>query len=123
MSDLWGEVYSAFEFHRRGPDHPPDPSAQAALNRIAAKCLKREGAQSYDPSNCDIHREILTYQQLTELRRHHARKNPARDCEPIVVIHFAGERWVVEGNNRVNKWLVDGSARPRSAIVITPRLD
>jgi hypothetical protein len=118
--DLWEEIFRALEFHRYRQGHPADVSAQAALNRIAAKCLGTS-ERTFEPSNCRVHKEFLTTQQLTGLKRYHPRCSPARDCEPIVVIEFNGFKWVIDGNTRVNKWIETGSQNMRCAIVITPK--
>lgn len=117
--DLWEQVYATFEAHRLRTD----PDAQAALNRIAAKCLGLSEVRSFDPSNCRVRRELLRQEALRTLKRYHQRKEPLRDYEPIVVIEWRGRSWVVDGNTRVNKWIADGAPQPRSAIIITPETD
>jgi len=114
--DLWDQVYAAFEAHRL----PTDPSAQAALNRIAAKCLRSEEVKSFDPSNCGLRQELLSAEDLRTLERYHQKTNPQRTHDPIVVLEFEGRRLVVDGNKRVNKWVADATSQLRSAIIITP---
>lgn len=122
MSDsaaLWRVIYASFEGHRFKADAPPDPDAQAALDRIAAKCIGVEG-RSFNPSNCAVRKQVLSVEELRRLRRHHDRPFPKRTFEPIVVLSFRGEQFVVEGHNRVNKWLSEGGTTPRRAIMIEP---
>jgi hypothetical protein len=54
---LWEEARSAFEGHRYPP---PDPDAQAALNRIATKCLRF----SFDETTCNIWQENLSLDEF-----------------------------------------------------------
>jgi len=115
--DLWDQVHAAFEAHRL----PTDPNAQAALNRIAAKCLGSVEVESFDPSNCGVRQELLSAGDLRTLERYHRKTNPGRTHEPIVVLEFGGRRLVVDGNKRVNKWIADGALELRSVIIITPR--
>ena len=61
MSDdeaLWNQVYAAFKAHKI---HPDDQTPQFNLNRIAAKCVVR---QSFEPSTCNIHKEVLSPDDL-----------------------------------------------------------
>ena len=114
-AELWLQALQAFEPHRR----PTDPDAQAALNRIAAKCLRSVEVRSYDPRSCSIRLEVMTPLELAGLERYHTRTTPNRTHEPIVVLESDGRRIVIDGNSRVNKWLGDGSSQSRSAIVIS----
>jgi hypothetical protein len=110
---LWAEARAAFEGHRQPPR---DPDAQAALNRIAAKCLRL----SFDDTNCAIWEETLNLDDLNRLNVFHRNASPARDGEPIVVLSFQDKRYVIDGNRRVNAWRALGKPQNRRAIVIQP---
>jgi hypothetical protein len=116
---LWAVIYASFEGHRFRPDGPPDPDAQAALDRIAAKCIGVHG-RSFNPSNCAVREQVLSVDELRRLRRHHDRPFPKRTYEPIVLLSFASELFIVDGHNRVNKWLAESRVTPRKAIIIEP---
>jgi len=115
MSDtdaLWDQVYAAFDAHKV----PQTP--QVTLNRIATKCI----GLSFDPSNCDIHEEILTLDELRRLNRYSEDDDrPHWDVEPIVVLAYNGQRIVIDGRRRVTKWLKEGRTKPRLALIIEPR--
>ena len=113
--DLWNRIYAAFEGHRI---LATDPDAQAALNRVAAKCLHLEQRRSFDPSNCVVREELLSVDALRQLELYHEQAFPLRDDPTIVVLSYEGRRVVVDGNNRVNKWLKAGGSEPRGAIII-----
>jgi hypothetical protein len=114
---LWNEALSAFEGHRIPRI---DVSAQAALNRIAAKCL----GISFDSTNCDIREETLDLAALGRLIVFHDRASPKRDEEPIIILSFdEDDRYVIDGANRVNKWRTAGEPQSRRAIVIEPKTD
>ena len=112
-NELWKQVHAAFEAHRIPGI---DPDAQAALNRIAAKCLRI----SFDEANCTIREEILDLNALRRSTVFHSNASPARHHEPIVVLSFKGERYVIDGNKRVNAWRATAKPQSRRAIVIEP---
>jgi hypothetical protein len=110
--ELWSQAHRAFEGHRLAVD----PNAQAALNRIAAKCLRI----SFDPTNCTIREAVLDAEALRQLHVFHNRASPASDHEPIVVLSFKGKEYVIDGNSRVNLWRRIDGPQLRRAIVIEP---
>ena len=114
---LWQRILAVFEAHRQ----PTDSDAQAALNRIAMKCLGLDKPSAFDPDTCTVSLEILEPSDLRSLKTFHRRDRPAREVEPIVVLESDGKRYVVDGNNRVNKWSAQHENVSRSAIVLKLR--
>jgi hypothetical protein len=117
MSDgdaLWDQVRAAFEAHQiPGIDHTP----QMALDRIAAKCIHL----SFNDSNCTVREQALSLDDLRHLRCYHDNAHPERDGDSIVVLVHEGQRFVIDGNKRVNKWVKEGSTERRSALIIEPK--
>ena len=112
--ELWDQAHRAFKAHRVPGI---DADEQAALNRIAAKCLRI----SFDETNCTIREEIFDLESLRRLTIFDKKdSSPHRDCEPIVVLSFKGEQYVIDGRRRVNAWLAAGKPQSRRAIVIEP---
>jgi hypothetical protein len=89
-----------------------------ALDRIAAKCLHL----SFNPSNCSVRETVLSLDELRPLKRYHTRDqlDPQYEHGAIVVLVYHGERVVIDGNTRVNKWVNEHSTTPRSALIIEP---
>jgi hypothetical protein len=114
--DLWQQAFQAFEAHRLATD----PNAQAALDRIASKCLRLGERRSFDPSNCTIRQEVLNAEDLPTLERYHNKKTPGRIHEPIVLLEIDGRRLVIDGNKRVNRWIAERATSARAAILIAP---
>ena len=114
MSDadiLWRQIHAAFEAHRiPGIDRTP----QMAMDRIAAKCI----GFSFSPDNCEVDEEVLSLDNLKQLKRYHKEANPARNDEPIIVLVYDGDRFVIDGNKRVNKWVNDEDATSRRALIV-----
>jgi hypothetical protein len=50
----------------------------------------------------------------------HEIATPAREVEPIVVLSFRGERYVIDGNKSVNLWRAAPGPQRRRAIIIEP---
>ncbi len=116
MSDtdaLWKRVDDAFKDHRLRLE---DQTPQVNLNRIAANCI----GIWFDSLNCTVHEVFLSLDELRQLKRYHDEDQPSRDWGSIVVLVYKGERVVIDGNKRVNKWVKEGSSERRSALVIEP---
>src|SRR5215813_5966003 len=100
MSDaniLSSQIHTAFKAHQiQGIDRSP----QMAMDRIAAKCI----GLSFNSDNCDVLEELLCLDDLKQLRRYHKESNPKRDEGAIMVLIHNGQRYVIDGNKRVNKW-------------------
>ena len=116
MSDtdaLWERVHDAFKAHQiEGIDH----TTQMALDRIAAKCLRL----SFNLLNCTVREEFLSLDDLRGLKPYHDEDQPSQDWGSIVVLIYKGERVVIDGNKRVNKWVNEESTVLRSALIIEP---
>jgi hypothetical protein len=114
---LWDQVFAAFPY--------PVDQAQGELNRIAAKCIKSVTDAQYptpvDKTNYDVRAQVITAAELTELRTYHSRAQPTSRSTPIVIVECGQHRIVVEGNNRVNKWVGSGDPAPRLALILAPR--
>lgn len=111
---LWESVYAAFPY--------PRDQVESEINRIAAKCLKRAlgrtGPVAIDPSTCEVHAAVIDAAELPGLIRYHDRVNLTGRTTPIVILRTQGKDIVIEGNNRVNKWVAEGDTAPRQAFVI-----
>jgi hypothetical protein len=116
---IWKHIHASFKGHmKRGVDL----SEQMALDRVAAKCIHRDGL-SFNESNCLVREEMLTLDQLEKLKRHHQGVGIHRlyENQPIIVLIFESNRIVIDGNHRVNTWVQQQSTTPRFAFVIEPK--
>lgn len=116
---LWHQALAAFAPHQlRGIDHTP----QMALDRVAVKCLRISLKLFFNSSNCNISQTLLPFSELDKLTRYDKLDaNPHCECEPIVVLVYNGQRYVIDGRRRVTKWLNEDSTKPRLALIIEPR--
>ena len=122
MSDvnvLWTQVHGAFKAHQIAPT---DRTPQIAMNRIAAKCiglsLIPDCGEFFSQDNCDVYEEVLSLDDLKRLKRYHTRANPLLNGDPIIVLLYGEDRYVIDGNNRVNKWVNDEDPTPRRALIV-----
>jgi hypothetical protein len=118
QAELWGRIYAAFEPYR----WLTDPDAEAALNRIAAKCLGLILPMAFSPSTGVVHEETVSLAAAQHLERYHACANPQWPDGAIIVVRYEGRSVVLDGNNRVNLWVRDGTQPQRDLLVIVPRL-
>lgn len=115
--ELWRRVHVAFEPHRKLPG---DIDAQAALERVAKKCLGLAETKPFNVSNSSIREEMMTAEMLDHLIVYHSRTAPLRDGGLLVILRYGGHNVVIDGNNRVNLWRAQKKPGPFHAIVIEP---
>jgi hypothetical protein len=116
-AELWAAAYAALPY--------PSDRAPRELTRIAAKCLLRAvgwaGPIVFDGSTCEIASIFFEANDLPQLIRYHDRTQPTERTTPLIIVRLGDAQIVVEGNNRVNKWVLERDSTPRHALVITPR--
>ena len=114
--DLWQAVYEAFPY-------PPD-CVQDEINRIASKCLNKAlgWTQSVvlNSATCDVREVVIGGDEISTLIRYHQRTNVSGNTTPIVIVQAGGKNVLIEGNNRVNKWVNECDLAPRRALVLVP---
>ena len=116
---LWRQIHQSFEYHRETTDR----DAQAAMDRIASKCIRSSTRKSFNPSNCSVREDFIPASSLQELKLYHSRASPYHLNGPIIVLLYDQDRVVIEGNNRVNAWLARQTKGPFSVIMVEPRQD
>jgi hypothetical protein len=117
-SELWQEIYAAFEFHRK----KGEPDAQSALNRIVRRCLRFKVRPLITPVAFVAFRTVLAPEAVYQLKLAHGEASPFLPGGEIIVLSCMHGRFVVDGNNRVNRWRLNGSREPLAAIVLEARI-
>lgn len=104
-------------YHRKRGDR----DGMATCNRVFAEYASESGlarVPQISPDNCSISVVTLTpVQFMATVRRHH-RSRPRSETDRPVLISYDDRLYVVDGNNRINKWLGSGEASERDAILI-----
>ena len=60
---------------------------------------------------------------LNQLDRWHEREkdiDAEHELRPIVVVQYQGTFYLIDGNNRVTKWLRENSTKPRKVFILEP---
>ena len=113
---LWRCIHAQFAFHRKSTD----PDAQAAMDRVAKKCLRLPAAPSFNSANCTVREVPFSREDLAELEVYHPRVNGYPSSDPIVVLIWGVRKVVIEGNTRVNRWRAGSGSPPFPAILVMP---
>ncbi len=120
--DHWTFVERQMLHHRTHGDG--DGDGMAVLNRVFGEYLAESGmarVPRIGRDTCSITIANLTPLELmTTVRRHH-RARPRTEADPPIMVCHEKRMYVVDGSNRINKWLGSGAAVERPAILIEVR--
>ena len=120
MSDLWKRIEAIFEWHQK-PEK--DTSSIQALNRLAQEQVQSHDLPPLAPLTDKTSFSVLAaswpINELAKLPRRHARTKPAYDAGPVVVLQHYGY-WLLDGNNRINKWISENSTIPHEVLIVKP---
>jgi len=94
------------------------------LNRLLAKNMGRAGPQKTGhadvrPEQIASRREQWSTADLGKLRRGHGDPTGVDVACPIVLVEYAGETRVLDGNHRINRWVNANDTRMHSVIIHT----
>lgn len=119
---IWHVIDQVLTYHQKpGRDLTPTD----ALNRLFARHVRRErlrGMPQLDRTTCSVTCEARTASDLRSFVRWHGRARPRFESYPIVVARCDSRFFVLDGNNRTNKWIAEASPERRSVIVIRPTI-
>jgi hypothetical protein len=98
------------------------------FNRLVAKNVKAAGSTSnthLDIQMAEIQsrREQWTTDQLGKLERGHSDPRGADFQFPVVVIEYQGKQRLLDGNHRVNRWVVTKDSRLHEVNIHTVQRD
>jgi|GEM_PF-1982489 len=117
---VWQIIDQLLAFHQRpGRDFTPID----ALNRLFARHVRHQrlrGMPRLDRSTCVATLESWTVEDLKRLVRWHGRARPRFESYPIVVVRCGDRFFVLDGNNRTNKWIAEKRNGYCDVIVIRP---
>ena len=98
-----------------------DESHAETLNRLVNERFNGLPALELNTRTCSIREDVWATECLRALEPKHARADPKRDGGVIIVVECRGRKLLVDGNNRVNRWLREGSRASHRLLVIEYR--
>ena len=117
--DLWLSVVQQFAEHVH--NDWGDRTLQDALNRIAKKVLAAHGLDlsiRLGPDTCTIELVERSRGEIEAAVKFHDSKHPG--SRPPTLLRFAGREFIVDGHNRINQFLADGTGESLTVILLTP---
>lgn len=126
MSTLLDELNEVLKWHA-GTKESLDQFFNRALHeRVSNKRLPKgkhqpgwETAQLSEAEVivCD---ELWTLEELLQFSQWHERAQPARTNVPVVVFRGWGQRCLIDGQTRINRWRKLGDTGPHRVLVVEP---
>lgn len=98
---LWREVERVVSHHQK----ISDPTPFDALNRLFREYFRgRKDVPNLGKDNCRVRMEKLGWKELDRIvRKDKKTRNPRHVGDPIVVVEFDGQAYLVDGRRRVNQ--------------------
>jgi hypothetical protein len=117
---LWVWVCEQLKFHNKGSDRCID-----TLNRLWRKHPRVKGAEDKPPLEVPtlteemllVSLEQWSLQRLQGLQIPHQRDD-LRSPEPIIILHWRNQDFVIDGNTRVNYWVKERNEGPHAVLKI-----
>ena len=110
-ADLWALAFATLK-------PKASESARQCLNRLVRERIANK-ALEVNEKTAVIQKDLWPTENLRILKRWHERTNNIDDPRPIVVVQYRDEMLLIDGNNRVNRWLSDSQISEHSVLLIT----
>ena len=111
---LWNRAMELLRHHQKSGD----PTPVDALNRLFQEAAPKAKAIRLSEASCRIASETWSTEQLSLLRRRHDRANPKDEACPILLVHWRGNHYLIDGGNRINKWVNENHEGGHAVLVI-----
>src|SRR5437762_13334362 len=100
---LWGQAKDLLRHHQKKKtgDHTPID----ALNRLFHEAAPKAKSIRLNEVNCSIVSESWSTEMLAGLHRKHDRATPKDEDCPILVVRWRCKQYLIDGGNRINKWV------------------
>jgi hypothetical protein len=112
QSKLWKRAYAAV---LPGAD---ENAARVQLRKLVNERFGRGNWAEINEQDWSIRSEVLPLDRIREFDRKHGRRNPRGFDGPLVAAEFRGHRYILDGTNRINKWIAEGEAVDREVLII-----
>jgi hypothetical protein len=111
---LWEEVNHMLSFHQK----KNDPTPMDALNRLFHEAAPGSKSVRLHEDNCRISTDTRTTKELSLLKRRHKEADPDDESCPVLLVKYNTYDFLIDGCNRVNKWVKENNLDDHNAIVI-----
>jgi hypothetical protein len=113
-SELKREMYSLIAWHM----HRQDVSPSDTLVRLIEKST---GAR-IDPARITLGTGLFSLAQLESYRGEpHHNSKPKNSAAPVILYRHKKRLHLIDGQNRLNRWRLDGKHGPHRALIVAPR--
>jgi hypothetical protein len=113
---VWQQAKDLLQHHQKkdkGDQTPID-----ALNRLFHEAAPDAKSIRLSEMNCGIVSESWTTKMLAGLHRRHVRATPSVEGCSILVVRWQCNQYLIDGSNRVNKWVNESNASNHDVLVI-----
>jgi hypothetical protein len=111
---LWNQAEDLLRHHQKSSDATP----LDALNRLFHEAAPKAKAIRLSNANCRIASESWSTEKLSGLYRRHDRANPKDEACPILLVRWRSNHYLIDGANRINKWLKENKEGEHAVLVI-----
>ncbi|HEY2786344.1 MAG TPA: hypothetical protein VGJ05_15360 [Fimbriiglobus sp.] len=111
---LWNRAKELLRHHQKSDD----PTPVDALNRLLHEAAPEASSIRLSEANCRIVLESWLMKKLAGLRRRHDRATPKDEGCPILVVCWRGKQYLIDGGNRINKWVKEKNEGSHAVLVM-----
>lgn len=110
--ELRRELFSLIAWHMHGKDR----CGCEALTRLVVKGAK----MAIRSDRITVSERAFKLKELQKIRGpHHSRANPIDEKAPLILFSHRRKLYVIDGQNRINKWEAEGNKGPFQALVVS----
>lgn len=110
--ELRRELFSLIAWHMHGKDR----CGCEALARLVMKACKL----AIRPDRIAISERTFKLKELQKIRGpHHDRAKPVDETAPLILFSHRRKLYVIDGQNRLNKWTAERRTGPFRALVVS----
>ena len=110
---LWKRAYSAVL------PNSDIASAQGQLKKLVNERFGRAGGIEVNEQDWSIRTEVVSMDRIKDFERKHNRASPRQFDGPLVAAEFRACQFLIDGTNRVNRWLLERSSREHEVLIIS----
>lgn len=112
---IWELLYCLLRHHQK---IGRDASASDVLDRLFHEYVPQAQHVRLTEENCHARMEAWFTDKLARVKRKHDGKEPRHENCPVVVLSYEGCDYLIDGNNRVNKWVEDNSQVSHNVVIV-----